>query len=54
MNITCIYTSNDAASRYSKFSPVYLQPEAVGVDWPQVHHLDTFASCFNDALALRI
>lgn len=27
---------------------------AIGVDWPPVHHLDTFASCFNDALALRI
>eukprot|EP00435_Cladocopium_sp_Y103_P006577 s3471_g2.t1 len=25
-----------------------------GVDWPPVHHLDTFANCFNDALALRI
>lgn len=30
------------------------KPKAIGVDWPPVHHLDTFASCFNDALALRI
>lgn len=27
---------------------------ALGVDWPPVHHFDTFATCFNDALALQI
>ena len=36
------------------FSEVLLPSKALGVDWPPVHHFDTFATCFNDALALQI
>ena len=33
---------------------VFLTQKADVSDWPPVHHLDTFANCFSDALHLRV